>query len=82
MGQYLLQTGHPDQAVKWFERALRIDGNDKVANGWMGCAIQRQGNAALAANFFQRAGPGDWSACQQTMPAVAPGLPPAALPRP
>ena len=88
MGQYLLQTGHPEQAVKWFERALRIDGADKVANGWMGRAIQRQGNAELAARFFQRAGQGDWSACQQAAPTVPPGavspgaVQPAPLPRP
>ncbi|AHG91747.1 hypothetical protein J421_4210 [Gemmatirosa kalamazoonensis] len=96
MGQYLLQAQHPEQAVKWFERALRIDGTDRVANGWMGCALQRQGNAELAARFFQRAGQGDWTACQQTAPppgayppgtlppgAVTPGaLPPAPVPRP
>lgn len=81
MGQLQLQANNLPLAVRFLERALRIDATDKVAAGWMGCALQRQGQADLAGRFFQRAGTGDWTACQQTAPAYPPGaLPPGALP--
>jgi Tfp pilus assembly protein PilF len=84
MGQYLLQANQPGQAVTWFTRALKEDASDRAAQGWMGCALVRQGQADIAARFFQRAGSGDWSACQQAAPQVMPpgAVAPPPAPRP
>jgi hypothetical protein len=80
MGQLQLQANRPQLAVSFFRRALLWNGTDTVANGWMGCALARTGQSALAESFYTRAGPGDWTACRQGVPqagvpaAVAPGV--------
>jgi hypothetical protein len=78
MGQLQLQANRPQLAVSFFRRALLWNGTDTVANGWMGCALARTGQAALAENFYSRAGPGDWTACRQGVPQA--GVPAAAAP--
>jgi tetratricopeptide (TPR) repeat protein len=85
MGMLQLQANQPQLAGRFLARAIASDASDSVAMGWMGCALTRQGNAALAANFYARAGQGEWTACQQSAPAgagpagvAAPGLPPGA----
>jgi hypothetical protein len=71
MGQLQLAAGRPQLAVSFFKRAIERNGTDSVANGWMGCALTRLGNTALAENFYGRAGTGEWTACRQA--AVPPG---------
>ena len=77
VGLLLLQTNHPDRAIEYLRTAVQTDPSDRVAIGWLGCALIRVGNASLAESFFQRAGNGDWSACRPdaTTPAgtAAPG---------
>jgi tetratricopeptide (TPR) repeat protein len=76
MGQLQLYANRPTLAVSFFRRALERDPADRVAQGWMGCALTRTGDAALAERFYARAGAGDWTGCRQQPGAVAgPGAP-------
>ncbi|GLC24358.1 tetratricopeptide repeat protein [Roseisolibacter agri] len=91
MGQLQLQVNRPDLAINFLRRAIEANNADRVAQGWMACALTRQGNVQLAQSFAQRAGQGDWSGCVNAAPTMpmAPGqmpgqmpgqLPPAAYP--
>ena len=72
VGLLLLQTDHPDRAIEHLRAAVQADPTDRVAMGWLGCALTRVGNVALAQSFFERSGPGDWSACRAETPGTAP----------
>jgi predicted negative regulator of RcsB-dependent stress response len=74
MGQLQLQAGRPDLAVRFLERSISRDQQDRVAQGWMACALSRQGNADLAQRFYQRAGSGDWDACRAAVPGAPGGV--------
>jgi tetratricopeptide (TPR) repeat protein len=63
MGSYLYLRGNYPLANNFYTRALKLNPNDKPSSGWMACSLVRMGRPDLAANFFQRAGPGDWSGC-------------------
>jgi tetratricopeptide (TPR) repeat protein len=82
MGQLQLQANRPTLAVSFFRRALERNAEDRVAQGWMGCALTRSGDVQLAERFYGRAGDGDWTSCRQTAPgAVPPGaVPPGGVP--
>lgn len=71
VGLLLLQTNHPDRAIEYLRTAVQADPTDRVAMGWLGCALVRVGNAALAQSFFQRSGQGDWSTCRPDAAAAA-----------
>ncbi|GJG85603.1 hypothetical protein tb265_07840 [Gemmatimonadetes bacterium T265] len=72
VGLLLLQTNHPDRAIEYLRTAVQADPTDRVAMGWLGCALIRVGNTSLAQSFFQRSGPGDWSTCRPDAAATAP----------
>jgi len=77
VGLLLLQTNHPDRAIEYLRTAVQADPTDRVAMGWLGCALVRAGNVSLAQSFFQRSGTGDWSTCR---PDAAGGVPGATVP--
>jgi hypothetical protein len=64
--------------VRFLERAIRADPSDRVAQGWMACALTRQGNVQVARSFADRAGQGDWSGCVAASPQLV--VPPGAIP--
>jgi tetratricopeptide (TPR) repeat protein len=66
-------------ARNFYVRAVQLNPNDKVAQGWLGCVLVRLGRTQDAANFFNRAGPGDWNRCQP-LPTLAPQVPGAQAP--
>jgi tetratricopeptide (TPR) repeat protein len=72
MGQLQLYANRPTLAVSFFRRALERDQTDRVAQGWMGCALTRTGDLALAERFYARAGAGDWTGCRQQPGVGAP----------
>jgi tetratricopeptide (TPR) repeat protein len=76
MGNLLLVSNRPDRARPFYVRAIEADTSDRAAMGWLGCALARQGDPQNAATWFQRAGNGDWTACQRATAGV--GLPPGA----
>lgn len=80
LAAFLLSTGQVELARSFYQRAIELNPTDKVALGYMGCTLQRLGRSDLAVRFFQRAGPGEWQACQATLPP--PVMPPPAAPGP
>ncbi|MDF1501732.1 tetratricopeptide repeat protein [Roseisolibacter sp. H3M3-2] len=78
MGQLQLQINNPTLAINFFKRAIELDPADRVAQGWMACALTRVGNVQLAQTFSGRAGQGDWSGCVAATPQLV--VPPGAMP--
>ena len=66
-------------ARNFYVRAVELNPNDKVAQGWLGCVLVRLGRVDQASGFFSRAGPGDWNRCQP-LPTLAPQVPGAQAP--
>jgi tetratricopeptide (TPR) repeat protein len=58
-------------ARNFYVRAIQLNQNDKVAQGYLGCVLVRLGRVSEAGNWMQRAGPGDWTRCQP-IPTLAP----------
>lgn len=81
IGAFHLARGRWQPAADRYVRAVRLDGDDVAAQGWLACALHRQGNVAVARNFAQRAGAGPWTACLTTPPGPAGVAPPAGAPR-
>ena len=79
----LFTAGQWDDARKFYIRALQADPNDKLSQGFMGCALMRLGRIDEAQRWITRAGPGAWSTCTATTAAV-PGqqVPMTGAPRP
>ena len=61
MGTVLFLTGNYPAAQRFYDRSLRLDGDDKLALGMMGCTLVRLGRPDHAVLFLQRAGPGEWN---------------------
>ena len=86
LGLYLLSAGNYDLARRFLVRALQADTNDRMAMGYLGCAMIRLGRPSEAQVWINRAGPGDWSRCVATPNGAQPmpggPVPAAGAPRP
>lgn len=76
MGSYLLVKGDFDLARAFYVRALSSDQSDRLAMGYLACALTRLSRFEEAQRFLQRAGPGAWLSCATPPPTV-----PAPVPR-
>lgn len=65
-----------DDARKFYLRALTVDANDRLSQGFLGCSLIRLGRIDEGQRWINRAGAGAWSACA---PATA-GVPPQQVP--
>ena len=63
----------------FYVRAVQLNPQDKMAQGYLGCVLMRLGRVQEANNFMQRAGPGGWTSCQP-LPTLAPQVPGAQAP--
>ena len=79
MGSLMLASGQPQLAVNFYTRAVDLNKEDRVAQGYLGCALIRSGNVEVGRRFLDRAGPGDWTRCQP-IPTLAPQMPGAQAP--
>jgi tetratricopeptide (TPR) repeat protein len=52
-----------DAARRFYIRAIEVDNNDKLSQGFLGCSLIRLGRIEEGRNFIQKAGPGAWSSC-------------------
>jgi hypothetical protein len=68
----LLADGQPELARRFYIRAVELDPNDRVAQGFLGCALHRLARFDEAKRWFDRAGPGDWLRCVTAMPPMPP----------
>ncbi|MEP6990555.1 MAG: tetratricopeptide repeat protein [bacterium] len=73
-----------DDARKFYLRALTVDPNDKLSQGFLGCSLMRLGRVDEAQRWIGRAGPGSWSACSSPSAGVTgnPQVPMTGVPRP
>ena len=73
LASVMLADGQPDIARRFYVRALQRDPTDRVAQGFLGCALFRLRRFDEARRWTDRAGPGEWSRCvAPTMPAPMP----------
>jgi hypothetical protein len=72
----MLTEGQPEIARRFYVRALQIDPADRVAQGFLACALHRLQRFDEARRWYERAGPGEWQGCLATPP-----LPPGMLPQ-
>lgn len=80
MASTLLLEGQPELARRFYVRAVELDPRDKLAQGFLGCALQRLGRSDEAARWGDRAGPGEWTACIET-PTTSASAPAPPAPR-
>lgn len=83
MGANMLQQNNAEMARRFYVRAIQADGNDKVSQGYLGCALLKLGRFQEGSNFINRAGAGPWTSCvasanQPPAQQVPPG---ASIPR-
>ncbi len=83
LGALFFARGQYDAARRRYVEAIRLDGDDRVSMGFLGCSLIRLNRLQEGMSWLTRAGQGDWSRCAPTMPPTmqqAPGGP--VLPRP
>lgn len=78
----LFAAGQFDDARKFYIRALQVDPNDKLSQGFMGCALMRLGRIDEGQRWITRAGPGAWSACTAVAAPAPSPVPMTGAPRP
>ena len=79
LGLYLLNAGNYDLARRFLVRAVEADNTDRMAMGYLGCAMIRLGRPTEAQVWLNRAGQGDWSRCAAA-PLGQPITPGAGMP--
>ena len=72
MGGLMLATDNPELARRFYVRAVQANPQDRVAQGYLGCALVRLGRFDDGRRFLDRAGSGDWSACATQIPPMLP----------
>jgi hypothetical protein len=63
MGALQFLRGNYPLASSFYTRAIERNPEDRISMGWLACAQARMGRMDAAIRFFDRAGPGDWTAC-------------------
>lgn len=72
-----------DDARKFYLRALEVDANDQLSQGFLGCSLIRLGRVDEGQRWINRAGAGAWSACAPVPAGFAPQqVPMTGAPRP
>jgi tetratricopeptide (TPR) repeat protein len=72
MGLVLLSSTQYDLARRFFIRAVQANPQDRAAQGYLGCALARQGRVTEGTNFINKAGNGPWSSCLQPATVTTP----------
>ena len=75
LGSTLFAAQQFDDARKFYLRALTVDANDRLSQGFLGCSLIRLGRIDEGQRWINRAGAGAWSAC-----APLTGVPPQQVP--
>ena len=77
MGSYLLAAGNYDLSRRFYIRALNQAPEDRMAQGFLGCALIKLGRFDEGMRWMQRAGQGAWSNCAPVQPGA---MPPGTIP--
>ena len=78
----LFAAQHFDDARKFYLRALQVDGNDRLSQGYLGCSLIRLGRLEEGQRWITRAGAGAWSACTPVPAVSGQPMPMTGAPRP
>jgi tetratricopeptide (TPR) repeat protein len=81
LASLMLADAQPEIARRFYVRALELDPADRVAQGFLGCALYRLQRFEEARRWSERAGAGEWQRCIGPMPSV-PFAPPVTSPLP
>lgn len=74
MGSYLLAAGNHELARRFYTRTLQYAPQDRMAQGFLGCALLKLGRYDEGMRWMNRAGQGAWSGCGQGQ--MQPGMMP------
>lgn len=69
----LLADQQPELARRFYVRTLEVNPDDRVSQGFLGCALMRLNRNDEAQRWFERAGTGEWSSCS-AVPIAAPPI--------
>src|SRR5437763_77594 len=72
MGLVLFASKQYDLARRFFIRAVQANPQDRAAQGYLGCALIREGRVTEGTNFISKAGNGPWTSCLQPATVTAP----------
>ena len=75
MGLVLFSSRQYDLARRFFIRAVQANPQDRASQGYLGCALMRQGRVQEGTNFITKAGTGPWTACLQPATTTTPPPP-------
>jgi Flp pilus assembly protein TadD len=81
MGSLQLVRGDNNLARNFYVRAVQANADDRVAMGYLACALARLGRLQESNGFLQRAGDGPWSGCVVPILQQSMAPPGAAIPR-
>lgn len=65
LASVMLADKQPDLARRFYTRALELAPEDRLAQGFLGCALAQLGRTEEAQRWIERAGPGEWEACRR-----------------
>jgi len=71
-GAALLADQQPELARRFYVRAIEANPTDRIAQGFLGCALMKLDRTEEALKWMARAGTGEWSACTSGTPQAAP----------
>lgn len=72
-GSALLADQQPELARRFYVRAVAANPSDRVAQGFLGCALMRLDRSEEGLKWMARAGTGEWTACGSSInPQAAP----------
>ena len=72
MGLVLFASKQYDLARRFFIRAVQANPQDRAAQGYLGCALIREGRVTEGTNFISKAGNGPWTSCLQPATVTTP----------
>lgn len=78
MASYLLAAQNYELSRRFYVRALQVNPEDRMAQGFLGCTLVKLGRTEEGMRWMNRAGQGSWSGCSAQM--GAPGMMPGAMP--
>ncbi|MBC8086687.1 MAG: tetratricopeptide repeat protein [Phycisphaerae bacterium] len=70
-GSALLADQQPELARRFYVRAVEANPNDRVAQGFLGCALMRLDRTEEALKWMARAGTGEWATCSRSIDTQA-----------
>ena len=72
MGMVLFASRQYDLARRFLVRAVQANPEDRISQGYLGCALMRLNRVQEGTKFINNAGTGQWTACLQPLTTATP----------